>query len=190
MKLICVTGMRGCGKTVFGEIAKSLGFLVYEMSAVVRDMMNAEGIEINNRNMREYAKRIREEFGKDIVAKKIVERINAEKKGDGVIVVTGIRGMYEIREFKEAFGEGNVVLLAIHSPPKMRYERVMKRETKSDDPKSYEEFLWSEEMELGYGMSKAIALADKMIVNDGAIEEYIPKCKEFLEKIKRVRRND
>ncbi|MGB9634894.1 MAG: dephospho-CoA kinase, partial [Candidatus Micrarchaeia archaeon] len=96
------------------------------------------------------------------------------------IVIVGIRGMYEIREFKEAFGNDNVILIAIHSPPKVRYERVMERTNKIDDPKTYEEFLWAEEMELGYGISKAIALADIMIINNSGIEEYIQVCKKLL----------
>lgn len=180
MKLICVTGMRGSGKTVLGEVAKSAGYHIYEMRSVVADMMHEENIPVNDKNIREYAKSIREQFGKEIVAKKIVEQVLADKRDRGVIVIVGIRGMYEIREFREAFGEKNVILIAIHSPPKMRYERVMKRETRLDDQKSYEEFLWSDEMELGYGMSKAIALADKMIVNDGTLEEFIENCRKFF----------
>ncbi len=184
MKIICVTGMRGCGKTVLGEVARAAGLPIYEMRSIVVEMMDREGIQIDNRNMREFAKSIREQYGKEIVAKKMIERIGAESEKSGVIIIVGIRGMYEIREFRQAFGEKKLVLLAIHSPPRMRYERVMKRETKADDPKSYEEFLWSDEMELGFGMAKAIALADKMIINEGPIKEYVDKCKRIIGEMK------
>ncbi|MGC8923701.1 MAG: AAA family ATPase [Candidatus Micrarchaeia archaeon] len=180
MKIVCITGMRGCGKTVFGEVAKEMGYKVHEMSDIVRDMMKNENIMIDNRNIREYAKSIRERYGKNIVAVKMVEKIMREDMNLPLIVIVGIRGMYEIREFKEAFGNDNVILIAIHSPPKVRYERVMERTNKIDDPKTYEEFLWAEEMELGYGISKAIALADIMIINNSGIEEYIQVCKKLL----------
>ncbi|MEM0438020.1 MAG: AAA family ATPase [Candidatus Micrarchaeia archaeon] len=185
MKIVCVTGMRGCGKSVLGEAAKMRGMPVFEMRDIVAEMMAAENIIMSNRNMREFAKGIREVYGKDIVARKMAERIRAAGIRRGVVLVIGVRGMYEVRAFREAFGEQNVVLLAIHSPPKMRFQRVMSRTGKIDDPKSYDEFLWSDEMELGYGVSKAISLADLMIVNDGTLEEYINKCKEILALVER-----
>ncbi len=183
LKIVCVTGMRGCGKTVFGQLVRSKGYPVYEMSSIVVEMMNNENVIINNNTMREYAKGIREKFGKSVVAERMVEKIQKEKVSSDVLVIVGIRGMYEIRMFRETFGENNVILLAIHSPPRVRFERVINRERKIDDPKTYDEFLWSEEIELGYGISKAIALADKMIVNDGSIDGFIAKCEEFIKTV-------
>ncbi|MEM3364536.1 MAG: AAA family ATPase [Candidatus Micrarchaeia archaeon] len=183
VKVICVTGMRGGGKTVFGGIARSMGLPIYEMRTIVVEMMEKESIEISNRNIREYAKSIREQFGKDVVAKKMVERIGNTHTKDDVIVIVGIRGMYETRTFREAFGEKNVILLAIYAPPKLRYERLVKKEAGIKENNSYEEFLWSDEMELGFGVAKAIALADVMIVNDGTIEEYTENCRKIIRKI-------
>ena len=40
-------------------------------------------------------------------------------------------------------------------------------------------------MELGYGISKAIALADEMIVNNDDLDSYIELCKNFLNKMKK-----
>ncbi|MCX8205883.1 MAG: AAA family ATPase [Candidatus Micrarchaeota archaeon] len=180
MKIVCVTGMRGCGKSVLGEVARMRGMPVFEMRDIVTDMMAAENIMLSNRNMREFAKQVREIHGKDIIAKKMTERIRASGTHRGLVLVVGVRGMYEVRAFREAFGEQNVKLLAIHSPPEARFQRVMRRTGKMDDPQSYDEFLWSDEMELGYGVSKAIALADVMVVNDGKLEEYIAKCNKVL----------
>lgn len=183
MNIICVTGMRGSGKTVFGELALSMGYKIYEMRTIVEEMMVQQNIKIDNISMREFAKDIRERYGKDIVARKMVNKLETEPSRN--VLVVGIRGMYEVRRFKEAFGENNVSLLAIHSSPKERYERVLKRKHKIDDPSNYEEFLWSDEMELGYGISKAIALSDGMIVNNIDLNSYIELCKEFLNKMKK-----
>lgn len=172
--------MRGCGKSVFGEVAQGLGYPVYEMRDIVVEMMEKNDEIINNRNMREFGKNIREQYGKDVVARGMIEKITSERK-EGLIIIVGVRGMYEIRAFKNAFGNDNVLIVAIHSPPRERFERVMKRTNKSDDPKSYEDFLWSEEMELGYGISKVIALADRIIVNEGCLlDEFIDKCKSII----------
>lgn len=183
MNIICVTGMRGSGKTVFGELAISLGYKIYEMRTVVEEMMVQQNVNIDNTNMREFAKDIRERYGKDIVARKMVSKLETEPSKN--ILIVGIRGMYEVRRFKEEFGESNVSLLAIHSSPKSRYERVLKRKHKIDDPSNYEEFLWSDEMELGYGISKAIALSDEMIVNNDDLDSYIEICKNLLNKMKK-----
>lgn len=183
MKVICVTGMRGCGKTVFGEVARLNGLPIFEMRDIVSEMMVEKNVIINNRNMREFAKEIREVMGKDIVAKKMVAKIKSSGVTAPAVLVVGIRGMYEVRAFREAFDEENVKLLAIHSPPKARFQRVLSRPGKIDDPKTYEEFLWSEEMELGYGISKAISLADIMIVNEGALDEYIAQCNRIIKQV-------
>jgi dephospho-CoA kinase len=182
MCMICVTGMRGSGKTVFGEIAISSGYKIYEMRTIVEEMMVEQNIKIDNVSMREFAKDIRERYGKDIVARKMISKL--EKESSKNILIVGIRGMYEIRRFREAFGDKKVLLLSIHSSPKARYDRVLKRKHKIDDPANYDEFLWSEEMELGYGISKAIALSDEMIVNNSDLDSYIESCKDFLNKHK------
>lgn len=175
--------MRGSGKTVFGELAISLGYKIYEMRMIVEDMMNQQNVKIDTTSMREFAKDIRERYGKDIVAQKMIKKLENEPSKN--ILIIGIRGMYEVRRFREYYGEKNVHLLAVHSSPRLRYERVLKRKHKIDDPSNYEEFLWSEEMELGYGISKAIALADDMIVNNDDLDSYIKECNNFLIKVKK-----
>jgi dephospho-CoA kinase len=182
MNIICVTGMRGSGKTVFGELAISMGYKIYEMRTVVEEMMVQQNIKIDTTSMREFAKDIRERYGKDIVARKMITKLESDPSKN--VLIVGIRGMYEVRRFREFFGEKNVSLLAIHSSPKARYERVLKRKHKIDDPSNYEEFLWSEEMELGYGISKAIALSDEMIVNNTDLNSYIELCQDYLNKNK------
>ena len=183
MNIVCVTGMRGSGKTVFGELAITTGYKIYEMRSVVEEMMVEQNVKIDNVSMREFAKDIREKYGKDIVARKMIKKLENETSKN--ILIVGIRGMYEVRGFKETFGKDNVLLLSIHSSPKKRYERVLKRKHKIDDPSNYEEFLWSDEMELGYGISKAIALSDEMIVNNDDLNDFIESCKNFLKKVKK-----
>jgi dephospho-CoA kinase len=184
MNIICVTGMRGSGKTVFGELAISIGYKIYEMRSIVEDMMIQQNVKIDNTSMREFAKDIRERYGKDIVARKMVDKLQSESSNN--VLIVGIRGMYEVRKFREFFGEKKVFLLSIHSSPRARYERVLMRKHKIDDPSNYDEFLWSDEMELGYGISKAIALSDEMIVNNSDLNSFIDECKIFLEKMKKV----
>ena len=60
MNIICVTGMRGSGKTVFGELAISLGYKIYEMRTIVEEMMVQQNVKIDNTFMKEFAKDIRE----------------------------------------------------------------------------------------------------------------------------------
>ncbi|MCX6776796.1 MAG: hypothetical protein NTY73_02375 [Candidatus Micrarchaeota archaeon] len=179
MIVIGVAGMRAAGKSIVNEVAKELGVGSIEMRSIVIEMMKERGIEVTNRSLREFADELRKKEGYDIVAKMTIKRV--KDTGGRAIVVNGIRGYEELKRFKEAFGD-SFVLIGMFAPQKMRFDRVMKRSL-PEDPKSWEEFVWADEKELGWGVADSFAFSDYMVVNAGEKEDARDKVKALMKKL-------
>jgi len=59
------------------------------------------------------------------------------------------------------------------------------RRKRSDDPKGWKVFIERDLRELSVGQGNVIAMADYMIVNEGALEEFKAKIREVLEAVTR-----
>lgn len=183
MLVIGVSGMRAAGKSVVNEVAKEMGVNSVEMRSIVVEMMKEKGIEITNRSLREFADELRKKEGYDIVARKMIERINGMK--EEALVVNGIRGYEELKRFREAFKD-NFVLIGVFAPQKMRFDRVMKRNL-PEDPKSWEEFVWADEKELGWGVADSFAFSDYLVVNTGSKGEMKREAGKLLRNLLKKR---
>lgn len=168
MKIIATTGMPGSGKGEVLNYLKSKGTPAIVMRDVVEDEMKKKGIEINNRTLREFGTQLREKNGMNIVAKMCVPLIN-QLKNNKLLLIDGIRSYDEVEFFKKKFTK-DFVLIAIHVPPQLRFERLKSRGEKWD-MKNLEEFLWRDKVELSWGLGNAIALADYVIDNSGSLED-------------------
>ena len=178
--LICVTGMPGAGKSLIAKyLAENLNAGFVSMGDVMREEALKRGISLDMRSMMSFAEQIRTEKGEAVVAELVLERI--KKQGDwNVLVVDGVRSLKEIEKFSEI---ADIITVAVHASPKERFRRLRKRGRK-DDPKIWEEFRKRDLDELKIGLGNVIALADVMIVNEGANENVIKH--EALENVRRA----
>jgi dephospho-CoA kinase len=180
MKLIALTGMPGAGKgEVKRIILKAKEIPIVVMRTVVEDEMRSKGIEVNNRNLRNYATELRDKHGADIVARKCAPLIR-EKNSD-VAIVDGIRGLVEVELFKKEFGD-DFHLISVHTSPKVRFDRLRKR-GKEWDMKEWDEFVFRDKKELSWGLGNAIAMADHVIINEGSFEELEKQVKMIMKEI-------
>ncbi|MFQ6068387.1 MAG: AAA family ATPase [Candidatus Bathyarchaeia archaeon] len=176
--VVGVAGMPGAGKATVVEVAKKMGCGIVIMGDEVRDETEHRGLEPTPENVGKVMLILREEVGPAVIAKRCVPKI--EKMNSKVVVVDGIRSLYEADEFKKHFQ--NFKLLAIHSSPETRFKRLFKRK-RSDDPASWETFLERDWRELRVGLGSVIASADVMIVNEGKRTELKKKAQKLLEKV-------
>jgi dephospho-CoA kinase len=181
MKIIAITGMPCSGKGEAADYLKGEGVNVMMMSDSVRKEMEGKGIETNNKNFREYATGLRKEKGMDVVAKMCLPYIRELYGKLEVLIIDGVRSNDEAKLFKKELSN-DFVLVAIFAPPKLRYERTLKR-GKPSDGKTWEEFAWRDEVEMGWGLGNVIALADYTIDNSGSMEELHKKIDALLSKI-------
>ena len=180
MKIICIVGMPGSGKT---EVAKFFGkksIPIVRMGNVIREEANLRGYEATPETLGRISAGLREEFGEEEIAKRCLVKIDA-MNSENAIVIEGIRSLDEVNFFKSKFS-GEFYTLAVHSSPKLRFARLRGR-GRGDDPKVWAEFKERDLRELGYGMGSAIALADYMVINEGSLDELKKNLEEIFKKL-------
>ena len=167
--------MPGAGKATVVEVAKKLDFGIVVMGDVVREETRLRGLEPTPENVGRVMLELRKESGPAAVAKRCIPKI--DKMKSGVVVIDGIRSLYEADAFKKHFPKFK--LLAIHASPETRFRRLFRRK-RSDDPARWEIFLERDWRELRVGVGSVIASADVMIVNEDKREELKKEVQTFL----------
>ena len=173
VKVVCVTGMPGCGKDELLGVAIDLGFSIVRMGDVVREEATRRGLPITDEAVGGMAHAERQAHGFGIWAERTLPRIRGEH-----VLVDGLRGRAELDVFRNAFGEG-LVVLAVHASPKTRYERMMRRR-RPDDAMSVEAFRVRDVRELSWGLGDVIAIADLVLVNEGSLEDFRRQARAAL----------
>lgn len=176
MLFILVTGMPGSGKTIVAEVASELGIPVYTMGDVVREETLKRYGVITPELMVETSRKMREEFGEEIIAIKTVEKVLREAGHVEAVLIDGVRSLVEVEVFKRY---GRTVIVAVHASPTTRFKRLLERK-RPGDPSTYEEFVKRDRVELSLGIGNVIALADYMIVNEGSLEEARSTARRIL----------
>ncbi len=167
--------MPGAGKATIVEVATKMRHGVVVMGDEVRKETRRRDLKPTPENVGKVMLQMRQEGGHAAVAKRCIPKI--EKTKSKIVVVDGIRSLYEADAFKNHFQKFK--LLGVHASPETRFERLFKRK-RSDDPAKWEAFLERDWRELRVGLGSAIASADVMIVNEGKKEAFRKEVQEFL----------
>jgi dephospho-CoA kinase len=175
VKLIGLTGTNGAGK---GEVAAYLmkkGYAYFSLSDIIREELEKKEQEITRDNLIKTGNELREKFGGNILARRVMEKIK------GKAVIDSIRNPKEIEYLRK---KKNFVLLGIDAPVKLRYERVKKR-GRNESASTLREFIQKEKKEMegseqGQQLLKCLETADFQIINDESLESLYQKLEEFL----------
>ncbi len=176
MRVVCVTGMPGCGKEEVLAVAKDLGFSIVRMGDVVREEARRRGLPITDAAVGGMAHAEREAHGFGIWAERTLPRIHGDR-----VIVDGLRGRAELDVFRKAFGEA-LVVLAVHASPKTRHERMLRRK-RTDDAVTIEAVRARDLRELSWGLGDVIATADIMVVNESSLDEFRRQARVALERL-------
>ena len=171
--MIVVTGMPGSGKEEFLNVAMTIGIPFVRMGDVVR---NEHAAARSTMSIGEFADAERKKHGYNIWAKRSIEKMHGD-----IFLVDGCRSMAEIEAFKSL--SDDVLVLGIHSPPKVRFQRLVER-ARSDAPADLNEFNERDAREIRWGISEVIALADEMVVNDSSLEKFRKEAEILLKGIR------
>jgi dephospho-CoA kinase len=175
MRLIIVTGMPGTGKEEFLNVASAMGIPFIRMGDVVRNAYPFRDALCKDMSVGEFAEYERKKHGYDIWAKRSLENMNGH-----VFLVDGCRSTDEVDAFRSLTDD--VTVVAIHSTPETRYERLVRR-NRDDAPSTLEEFIKRDEREMGWGIARTIALADVMVANDTTLEDFRKASNKVLERL-------
>ena len=175
--LVGVVGMPGSGKSLVSDVARELGFQVIVMGDAVRAEAQRRGLEPTGEAMRKLMLELRAKRGPAVVAELCFPLVDAAGQ---LVLIEGIRSLHEVEAFQERYGR--LHLIAVHSSPRTRFERLRAR-GRPDDPSDWEEFYERDKTELSVGIGSAIALADFMLVNEGPPEELKEEARKLLRRL-------
>nr|WP_321352095.1 AAA family ATPase [uncultured Methanoregula sp.] len=167
MKVIGVVGLPASGKGEFSRIAAGMGIPVIVMGDMIRNAVTAAGLEPTDANFGMTANRLRAEGGMDAIARLCIPEIQARTAP--LVLVDGIRGDTEVLLFRNQFP--GFTLISIDSSFDTRLARIAAR-ARSDDFTSADSLRNRDQRELGWGLGKALKLADISLANEGSLEEF------------------
>lgn len=179
--IIGLTGKNGSGKGEVARFLKERGFEYHSLSDVIREELERKSKRITRDQLVETGNRLRRRFGPDVLAKRIVERLESDKN----YVIDSIRHPSEVKVFQP---RNNFVLLNVTAPPRVRFERLKKR-GRENDPKTFSEF---KNLELRESKSavrsdqqldQAIKMADYEIKNTGSLKTLQEQITDIVMKI-------
>lgn len=163
MKIFIITGMPGSGKEELLTVARGMDIPFLRMGDIVRShyskYRSKKGLTIG-----EYADQIRKKKGKDVWAREAMENMSGD-----IFLVDGCRSMDEVDSFRTL--SEDVYIIAIHSSPEARYDRLVKR-GREDAPSEWVEFADRDTREMSWGLAELIALADIMLINESTLEDF------------------
>ncbi len=173
MKILLVTGMPGAGKEELLQVAMSMGIQFLRMGDIVREFHKTSGAAEKGLSVGQVANMEREQHGKDIWAKRAIEKMSGD-----LFLVDGCRSLDEVYSYKGLSDQ--VYIIGVHAPRMVRYDRLVKR-AREDAPHDIEEFDERDNRELGWGMGSVLALSDYMIINDSDLDSFKEDVKTILE---------
>ena len=180
--IIGITGTNGSGKGTVVDYLKAKGFTHYSARAFITAEIERRGLPVNRDNTRLVANDLRKTHEPTYIIGSLLTEALAEGKD---AVIESVRVVAEAELLK---GQG-AVILATDADRKLRYERVVARQSELDKI-SFETFCEQEEREMNaldaWDMSVAgvMAMADYTIQNNGSLEELHAKVDEILHKIR------
>jgi dephospho-CoA kinase len=172
--IIGITGLARCGKdTVADYLANSFGFKVFTMSDVIKTELMKKNMIITKDNMSKLGDLMRDEFGKNVVAVKTLERAKKFPK----VVITGLRSPEEVKFFK--YESDKFFLINVFSNDKLRFRRRSQL-----DPNLPSEFYKRDNRDLkNKGLDEVIKKADYVINNNYSLDNLYKKVDEILKDI-------
>lgn len=180
--LIGITGTNGAGKGAVVEyLIEKKGFSHYSVRSFLRDEANRRHLPFNRDTMRAIANDLRREHGPAY----LIESMFAQASAQGNVVMESIRTIGEA-EFLKSHA---AVILAVNADRKLRYERIVLRNSESDQV-TFEQFCAQEDREMAssdpwdMNVFGVMQLADAHIDNNGSVEELHQRIDEALKALK------
>ena len=175
-KLLIVVGMAGCGKSVVVDYFKQKNWQVIYFGGVTLNEVKKRNLPVNQSNEKMVREELRKIHGMEAYAK--LEFPNIKKAlSQGPTIIDGLYSWSEYKFLKKHINIP-IILLAVYTPKKLRYERLAKRKFRGLNYKQAElrDFAEIENLEKG----GPIAIADQIIINDSSIEKLHSDLDKFL----------
>ncbi len=178
--VLVVVGMPGAGKSLASSVMKARRIPVFVSGDIIRAEARKRGLKFTRKNLGELMLKIRREEGMGAVAKRLIPIV--EETNGRYSVYEGARSSEEVDELRKRF---QVMTIAIHASSKARFQRLQRRR-RSDRPRNWADFVERDNREVGVGLAKLIALADRTVENEDTKEDLKRRMKRLLRTILRA----
>ena len=185
--IIGLTGKNASGKGEAANYLKIKGFIYYSLSDVIREEATKRGVNHSRNNLIILGNKLRKEYGSSYLAEQINNKIKQQLKSNKNLnfVIDSLRSPFEAKKLMKNKG---FVLIGIDAPIELRFKRLLER-NRLGDAKTLEEFKQQEQREnlkndTNQQLDKTFGMAEKMIMNDGALEEFHKKIDDLLKELK------
>ncbi len=175
IRLIGLTGTNGAGKGEVAAYFTKKGYSYFSLSDIIREELQKAGKKESRNSLIKMGNQLRENYGPDILAKRIMNIITSKA------IIDSIRNPKEIEYLKK---QKKFILLAIDAPPELRYERVKKR-GREESASTLQEFIKKEAEEMtnrekAQQLQSCMKRADYFITNDSSLEDLNKKLERLL----------
>ena len=188
-KIVCITGLCGAGKSVVSDFFVDNGFQYVRFGQLTLDEVINRGLEVNEANERMVREDLRAKHGMAAYAILNLPKFD-ELIQHGDVIADGLYSFEEYKVMKEHFGD-RLVVISVYAPPKLRYERLEKRQREVGDinvrnrPLSAEAAKSRDLAEIeNLNKGGTIAMADYTIINTKDIIFLENQIKEVFYDIK------
>ena len=184
--ILGLTGKNAAGKGEAANYLKSKEFIYYSLSDVIREEATKRNLEHSRDNLIGLGNQLREKFGPKYLAHQINIKIKQQIKNNKNLnfAIDSIRSPFEVKELKK---NKDFVLVGVDAPIELRFKRLLERK-RLGDAKTLEEFRQQEQREnlksdTNQQLDKTFGMANKIVVNDGSLEELHKKIDELMKNL-------
>jgi len=182
MKIIGITGTIGAGKgTIVDYLVNNYGFKHYSVRNYLIREAKKQNLPLNRDTYVKLANNLREVHSPSYI---IDELYKEAVKNGGNAIIESIRTPGEIASLRT---KDNFSLWAVDANPKIRYERIVARQSETDQI-SFDTFLANEQREMSaedptkQNLAECIRQADVLFENNGNFEKLYQQIEAYLNK--------
>ena len=180
--VLAVCGMPGSGKGEFASIFIQQDIPVLSMGDMIRAEVASRGLEESPNIFGEIASELRAEFGEEVLAVRLADKIDLMRSEHNLILIEGLRGTAERDIFQNRWKD-EFKVVGIRAEKEVRFQRIMKRNRSEDGDRN--SFETRDEREKGWGLEQLITQADYILENRDPLSEFYKDTRDLLAEIKR-----
>jgi len=176
VNVVALVGMPGSGKSEVARVFQKRGYAAVRFGDITDEEVRKQGLKLDEENERQVREDLRKKHGMAAYAILNLPRIEAAIEKSSV-VIDGLYSWEEYKYLKEKLGD-RLSIVAVWSPPEVRYARLKGRAVRPLSPEQAGERDYAEIENVNKG--GPIAMADYTIVNNSTLESLVEQAGSII----------